>query len=438
MAELGDTADPKQLVPGEPGEIRKSTAHLVTYGSTMLQVGDGLKKLDTGGWTGQAADAFHARFQDEPQRWLDAGDAFHAAAGAIDGYAGTLEWAQGQAAQAIALYQQGEQATQQAKSRHDQAAATAAQQAAAAGQPSPPDQPFQDPGDATRAQAKQLLDRARAQLLTAGDQAVATIDRAQEHAPQEPGFLDDVADTFTSAADWVDNRVADGVHSLGAAVRKGADGVADLAGHAVDATTTLAADVVDAAGKSTGQLLDGLGLDQAGNTVTSSLHQASQDVVHAGDVAAHTVESSVHDAGTAAGGWVDGRANDISGQQPQPKGPQYVIVDQGDYPEAANHVREAQMGTSWRGDAPIPRTQPMEVTIDRDGADDRRTESMKQVPQTKPGYDRDEYPPAMFAEGGDGSSVKYIDPFDNRGAGSSMRYQTSSLPDGDKVIILAD
>ncbi|TVT18045.1 hypothetical protein FNH05_35740 [Amycolatopsis rhizosphaerae] len=168
------------------------------------------------------------------------------------------------------------------------------------------------------------------------------------------------------------------------------------------------------------------------------MHQAAQDVTHAGQVAGHAVENSVHDAGTTAAGWVDDLAEDISGQEEAPKGRQYVIVDQGDYPEAANHVREAQMGTSWRGDVPYPRMQPMEVTIDREEADERREESMKQVPQTRSGYDRDEYPPAMFSEGGEGSSVKYIDPFDNRGAGSSMRHQVSSLDDGEKVIILAD
>lgn len=33
----------------------------------------------------------------------------------------------------------------------------------------------------------------------------------------------------------------------------------------------------------------------------------------------------------------------------------YVIVDSQAYPEAAQHVREAQDGTSWRGDQPVNR-----------------------------------------------------------------------------------
>ncbi|WP_304512141.1 putative T7SS-secreted protein [Amycolatopsis sp. GM8] len=438
MAELGDTTDPKQLVPGEPGEIRKSIAHLVVCGNKMVQTGDGLKTLDTGGWTGGAADAYHERFDTEPGRWTIAGDAFHAAAQAIEGYTATLEWAQGQAREAIGIYQQGEQATQQAQAQHNQAVAVATQQAAAAGQPAPAQPPFTDPGEAARTQAQQMLDRARAQLITAGDQAVATIDKAQEHAPQTPTLLDDLTDGFTSAVDWMGDQAAGVVHSAGATIR----GAADLAGHfasdVVITATNFGSDMVDAAGNLSGHVLGAVGLDDAANTVTSSTHEASEDIHRAGQSAAHAADTAMHDAGTTASGWVDHIANDINDQQPKPTGPQYVIVDQGDYPEAANHVREAQMGTSWRGDVPFPRTQPMEVTLDREGAEERRDESMKQVPQTKPGYDRDEYPPAMFAEGGEGSSVKYIDPFDNRGAGSSIRHQTAGLDNGEKVIILAD
>jgi hypothetical protein len=61
MAELGETDDPKALVPGESKEIRASTVHLTVYGDAMIRIGEGFKKLDTGGWSGPAADAFHER-----------------------------------------------------------------------------------------------------------------------------------------------------------------------------------------------------------------------------------------------------------------------------------------------------------------------------------------------------------------------------------------
>jgi Deoxyribonuclease NucA/NucB len=42
---------------------------------------------------------------------------------------------------------------------------------------------------------------------------------------------------------------------------------------------------------------------------------------------------------------------------------------------------------------------------------------------TKPGYDRDEYPPAMSDEGGKGADVRYVLSAENQSAGSVMRHQ---------------
>lgn len=49
--------------------------------------------------------------------------------------------------------------------------------------------------------------------------------------------------------------------------------------------------------------------------------------------------------------------------------------------------------------------------------------------------DLDEYPPAMFEEGGEGASVRPISPSDNRGAGASMGNQLRQYPDGTQVKI---
>jgi hypothetical protein len=51
------------------------------------------------------------------------------------------------------------------------------------------------------------------------------------------------------------------------------------------------------------------------------------------------------------------------------------------------------------------------------------------------GKDLDEYPLAMFKEGGAGASVRAINLSDNRGAGSYIRWQTEGMPDGTKVLI---
>jgi hypothetical protein len=51
-----------------------------------------------------------------------------------------------------------------------------------------------------------------------------------------------------------------------------------------------------------------------------------------------------------------------------------------------------------------------------------RHASLRGIP-TKPGYDRDEYPPAMFDEGGKGADVRYVLSAENRSAASAMRRQ---------------
>lgn len=61
------------------------------------------------------------------------------------------------------------------------------------------------------------------------------------------------------------------------------------------------------------------------------------------------------------------------------------------------------------------------VTISRLEATERRAESLEDI-VTKKGFDRDEWPMAMFKEGGKGVSVRYISPSDNRGAGAAIMH----------------
>ncbi len=53
----------------------------------------------------------------------------------------------------------------------------------------------------------------------------------------------------------------------------------------------------------------------------------------------------------------------------------------------------------------------------------------------KSGYDRDEYPPAMFVEGGSGASVKYMNVHDNRGAGACLMNACLPYSNGTKIQI---
>jgi hypothetical protein len=91
------------------------------------------------------------------------------------------------------------------------------------------------------------------------------------------------------------------------------------------------------------------------------------------------------------------------------------------YPETGDHIRDA-----------IAAGHPDICTIERDGADERREESLAPYPPIS-GYDRDEWPMAMCLEGGAGADVRYISPSDNRGAGAWVGNQLEVYPDGTRV-----
>jgi hypothetical protein len=96
------------------------------------------------------------------------------------------------------------------------------------------------------------------------------------------------------------------------------------------------------------------------------------------------------------------------------------------YPETAAHIKAA-----------IAKGESAVCTIDRTGADQNREESLKGIP-TKEGYDRDEWPMAMCAEGGTGADIEYVTPTDNRGAGSWVSNQLQAYTDGTRVLFVID
>lgn len=94
------------------------------------------------------------------------------------------------------------------------------------------------------------------------------------------------------------------------------------------------------------------------------------------------------------------------------------------YPETVQHMKEA-----------IENGQSSICTIDRDGADQRREDSLRDIP-TKKGFDRDEYPPAVCLEGGQGADIKYVHPSDNRGSGAWLGRRIQDYPDGTKLMFV--
>jgi hypothetical protein len=69
-------------------------------------------------------------------------------------------------------------------------------------------------------------------------------------------------------------------------------------------------------------------------------------------------------------------------------------------------------------------------------ADVHRSESLRGIP-TRPGMDRDEYPPAFSWEGGIGADVAYVPASVNRSGGAMMANELRPFCDGQAFIIEA-
>lgn len=124
-------------------------------------------------------------------------------------------------------------------------------------------------------------------------------------------------------------------------------------------------------------------------------------------------------------GWIDplGLAGCSLTKVNAPDHDYLLRLKRSEYPQTFGHIDDA-----------IGNGHPNMVTIQRASAKSNRKLSLKGV-KTKTGSDRDEWPMAMFKEGGDGASIRYINPSDNRGAGSSIGNILSDLPDGTRIKI---
>ncbi|MEO7590108.1 MAG: RHS repeat-associated core domain-containing protein, partial [Byssovorax sp.] len=101
-----------------------------------------------------------------------------------------------------------------------------------------------------------------------------------------------------------------------------------------------------------------------------------------------------------------------------------ISVSRARYPQAAAHIQDAQTAG-----------HPSVLTIARGGAATNRAASTGGYAKV-PGMQLDEYPPAMFQEGGRGASVRSIDPRQNMGAGACIGNACRGLPNGRQVRIL--
>ena len=100
-----------------------------------------------------------------------------------------------------------------------------------------------------------------------------------------------------------------------------------------------------------------------------------------------------------------------------------IALSRAAHGEAAEHAADAIRS----GKADV-------LTIDRAGTATRRDEAIGGIDKV-PGRHLDEYPPAMFKEGGAGASVRPISPKDNMSAGACIGNACRGLPDGAQVRI---
>jgi uncharacterized protein YukE len=267
--QLGETDDPKALVPGKPDSVTSTVASMRVYGDALARAATGLKRIDTTeGWTGDAGDAFRAVFHGQPAKWQEAADCFHGAATALETYNKTLTWAQGQAADAIREWNEGQTATSNAKTQHQQKEQQAGHEL-----------PFDDPGEAKRNTARSTLNSARTQLGTAEGTANSAVGSARDKAPEKPGFWDKVGDVLDDIGAGLANfggEVVNGLASFGnAMINHPGDMLTSAAG--------LGLMVLGAGGEFGGGLLDATGV---GAIAGVPINIASAGVIATGGVMA--------------------------------------------------------------------------------------------------------------------------------------------------------
>ncbi|WP_101845529.1 WXG100 family type VII secretion target [Zhihengliuella sp. ISTPL4] len=179
--ELGQTRSAAALIPGSPGEVRATAEAWKAHGLAAARVHDQLATLDDEGtWTGEAYDAYLARFDRQLLHWSNAGDGLREGAHALFTWADALEWAQEEAARAITLWDEAEQQAATALAAHR----TYVRELRVGRGLRHPDMdvPFVDPSGPAHEQAREVLFNARATLEVFARDCAVRLDRAAEAA----------------------------------------------------------------------------------------------------------------------------------------------------------------------------------------------------------------------------------------------------------------
>ncbi|RJQ70558.1 hypothetical protein D5S17_28940 [Pseudonocardiaceae bacterium YIM PH 21723] len=191
--ELGDTDDPKDLLPGDLEEVTEAVVSLGKLAFGLNEAAAGMKRIDSSHWEGQAADKFREFFHPQPGKWNTAGDAFTKPARALQNYAAMLQTGQADAGRALQLWQQGTEESEKSRTAHNQKVKAYNEKADAYNRgegdhPGPTPGAWVDPGKAKKDEAKRILDAARRKTKQAADDAAKAFKTGTELAPEKPSF----------------------------------------------------------------------------------------------------------------------------------------------------------------------------------------------------------------------------------------------------------
>ncbi|MHC3450240.1 putative T7SS-secreted protein [Streptomyces prasinus] len=197
--DLGQTEDKTKLVHGSAEKIRSTAEKLRAFQSAFDDAGEGLKGLDSSQLKGEAAEALRKAVSTQPPKWFTGADACEKAAAALEAFAGTVTWAQGQAQTAIEKWEEGVKASEDAADAHRKKVDTY-NKAVDRYNALPPDKrdpftlppcpapTFEDPGKKLMSEAQEILAEARTQRNTAAETARSAVRAARDTAPEKPSY----------------------------------------------------------------------------------------------------------------------------------------------------------------------------------------------------------------------------------------------------------
>jgi uncharacterized protein YukE len=100
---LVHSADPDELIPGNPAELRASAQNYTTLGNQLEQAGSSMRGQVIFNWKGDAAHGYDTYREQGSQRYFTAADIAHQSAALLNTRAQSIEDNRRQADAALAL-----------------------------------------------------------------------------------------------------------------------------------------------------------------------------------------------------------------------------------------------------------------------------------------------------------------------------------------------